>query len=344
MAYKRGKTGRKRGKSKSSRGRTGSRKKSTYVSLSKRQLHVYHNPFSNATAQPKIPDGRCTQSLGMSFASRREVAVGAFNHDGTTNNDNNMIQIVMFPGIDNGVVIYNTAATPVVMPYDNHVRWTTSGTGEVTIGQGSSETLSRWRLVSQAMNIALVNGAEQNDGWWEAIRFAGRRDTDAFVFDTTNECIRPKSSTSLTGVPGSDPIASSTMVQSVSYASGKLRDLHKIQFRLKALDLEHPFNMLRAQYAHESTATLALTEAQNEFFEANVDPSHDMIVIRLHGHKQIGTVAESATRVRVHVTSNQELMYREGTRMHRAETPSASAQSDTTLKSGHQQTSAAENP
>ena len=38
-----------------------------------RQLAVYHNPFSRATKQPKIPDGKVTESLGFQTQAVKEL-------------------------------------------------------------------------------------------------------------------------------------------------------------------------------------------------------------------------------------------------------------------------------
>lgn len=317
--------------------------RSRFPSQRERQLMVYAHPFAAPATAPKIPDGKATSSLGITFQSRIDCAVAPFNVDGAALATNTMMQILMFPGVDNGIAVYGAGAGtngdgPILMPYDSHLDLqantiSTPAGADTIVEQGSSERLARWRLVSQGLNISLVNGAELNDGWWEAIHFNGSTGANAFHLKSTggtggtNVVAPVKAYAVSSALSDNDSVSASKMVQSKSYSSGKLRDIHKVLFKLKAHNTDHPFQTIRDQYQiQENSANgvdgtdAGVREQASELMEACIDQSYNMCLIRIHGHQDIPTVADTATRVRLHIRSNQELMYREGTKMERAHT------------------------
>lgn len=66
-----------------------------------RQLAVYHNPFSRATKQPKIPDGKVTESLGFQTQAVKEL-VPVTGGDG-------MLHLLMFAGQNCGLMVNGDA-------------------------------------------------------------------------------------------------------------------------------------------------------------------------------------------------------------------------------------------
>jgi hypothetical protein len=100
--------------------------------------------------------------------------------------------------------------------------------------------------------------------------------------------------------PGTD------MVQNPTYTSGKLRDLHKIVFKLRPTSDEHdykdvPDTLNRAFGLLNYPWTKTGADGNN--CSALVDDSFDAIHIRIHG--------ADGTRLLMHVVSNTELVYDE---------------------------------
>lgn len=304
-------------------------------------LQLYVNPFAKVTVQPKIPDGKCDVSVGIPFQSRQELTMGDFNPAGTpitVGPSNDLIQLLFYPGMENTLVAYGTQLPEPPKPQDfrfaDHVTWNDA---DGVIRQESLDQVAEWRTVSAGLHISLVNNAEENDGWWEAIRFQGNRDATSWNFDLQRNIVVPISAGSITPVisSGNEAEAGSLMVQNRSYSTGKLRDIHKVLFKLKANNTDHPFCKLRSQYIVNATGEAAIpgvNEQRNEMINALVDPSYDMMVIRIHGR----AAGATPTRIRVHTRSNQELMYREGSKLARLHSSSRQSVTDAILKAANQ--------
>lgn len=206
-------------------------------------LAVFHNPFSTATTNPKIPDGKCYHSVGM-----RLQAVKEFTNDTTGNMD-----FVLFPGINNGLCALDTAEE-LAMPYTNHA---------IMVGgdQESSSQIAQWRVVSQGLKLTLTNNSDENDGWWEAIRI---------------QLVGPAADQGL--VINEDGIVSCTtggvtpsvnLVEHPTYCTGKLRDIHRHVFELMPCGSDHDFSPLLLTGNNVG----ALVDNEN----------YDAVFIRIHG-------------------------------------------------------------
>lgn len=261
---------------------------------------VYMNPFSTATTNPKILDNKVYASTGIRLQAVTEI----------TNDATGTVDILLFPGLGNGVVVQSSleaGATGTCMPYQAHGRWSESGFPKTMIGA----PIHKWRIVSQAMKLTLVNNSDENDGWFEAIRVQGSADSD---FQNVVQASAGEGSF-IGQTNGTLPAAGSNaqMVEHPTYCTGKLRDIHRYMFHLMPQGNDHEFNILPRS-----------CENAEEFCNANIDnESYDMVFIRIHGR-----AGALPTRLMAHVVCNQEVVYDEAsfmTRYHSESKGSAAA-------------------
>lgn len=261
-------------------------------------LAVYHNPFSVATTNPKIPDGKVYASTGLRLQAVAEVV-----NDGTESMD-----ILLFPGLSNGLTVSSStggtpAGTPWSIPYKAHGRF--SQTTTYPLEQLGTTPIHKWRLVSQGLKITLINNSDENDGWFEAIRIQGNADGG---FKPTLSANEPAGSGSYIGAGGSTTLPAvqdTNLVEHPTYVTGKLRDIHKYLFHLMPQGNDHDFTIIsKSQGSDEEFANACL---DNESF--------DMVFIRVHGRTQAAN--GTPTRLMVHVVANQEIVYEEASFMTR---------------------------
>jgi len=251
---------------------------------------VYHNPFSTATTNPKLPDGKVYASTGIRLQS-----VAEFANDSTENMD-----ILLFPGLNNGCAITSVGsggATTQSLPYRDHGMFNSGALPQGQLGA----SIHKWRIVSQALKITLVNNSDENDGWFEAIRVQGSADS-GFGPQTQEDGIPPGVYVS-SAVSGVLPaVAANNMVEHPTYVTGKLRDIHRYMFHLMPQGNDHEFNIMPRT-----------VETDEEFVQSCLDnESYDSVFIRVHGR-----AGASPTRLMLHVISNQEVVYDEGSFMTR---------------------------
>lgn len=250
------------------------------------QLAVYRNAFSTATTAPKIPDGKAYHSSGIRLQAVKEWV----------NDTTNTMDFLLFPGLNNGLIMAKAnQANGRYLPYPSHGVFT--GTPPA-VNQNPETAIDKWRIVSQAMKVTLINNSDENDGWWEAARVQ-LSSSSSFAFDSvaTGILVGAGSSIGPDVLPGVD--VERQLVENPSYVTGKLRDIHRHIFQLAPQGADHDFNELRTEYGNE------ITNAN----DANViDRNFDAIYLRIHGR----TGTESPTRVMTHVVCNQEVVYDEG--------------------------------
>jgi len=245
-------------------------------------LQVYHNAFSTATTNAKIPDGRCYNSAGIRLQAVKEF----------TNDDTGTMNFLFFPGINNGVLARSVVETGPdgIMPYTSHAPFS-DATGTQTPG----DEIARWRVVSQAHRVSLVNNSDENDGWWEAIR------AQVSPLSTRWQLELVDGSYYIGGAAGDMPGIDSSlnMVEHPTYATGKLRDIHRHVFDLMPQGNAHDFNDLRDNNNSEEL----MLDLKN----------YDCILLRVHGRSG----ASTPTRVVVHSVCNQEVLYNEASSLSR---------------------------
>lgn len=317
-----------------------------------RQLAVYHNPFSSATTQPKIPDGKITQSLGMTSQTVGELIAANTTSTGAADNSG-VMDILLFAGRNCGMLVRgdyagqfpnkNTAGTAFT---DLKSRYHAISFNDMNpflaaldaTGTGSlfaEEKYAYWRNVSTGLILSLLNPAEEDDGWWEAVRLSESKDstnygitqTDATVFGTRVAC-----------VPSEVLSETSTEVLSNqnSYTTGLLRDLKNHVFKLNPVlddhdvtQVKNTFEMVPSYYnpaygapseargAHNSFATVGGSWETGALIESSVDKSFDMIYIRIHGR-----TSGNPTRLHFNVVGNQECAFQNDDRESRYHTKS----------------------
>lgn len=261
------------------------------------ELRVYADPFSIATSNPKIPDGKATSSAGIKLQ-----AVDEFVNDGSGE-----MQFILFAGINCGVIGYSIANDTLnfkTLRYSNHIAYGPgTATGEITVIPGSNK-ISKWRCVSQGVRFSLVNNSDENDGWWEAIRWSPREDKSDFDLLIEDDGTR-------TPVPR-ETIASGNLVEHPSYTTGKLRDIDKFLFQLRANTDDHEFHRIRDTYNDGPN------EDSLDIQEDLIDHSYDFIYLKIHGRPSAD--GNPPSRVMAHCVCNQELIYDESSFLKRFQT------------------------
>jgi len=250
---------------------------------------VYNNPFSTATTNPKIPDGKVYASTGVRLQSVREVA----------NDDNGNMDILLFPGLNNGCCISSADTTTAVvsMPYRDHGMFESGPLPSTQI----AASIHKWRIVSQALKITLVNNSDENDGWFEAIRIQGSSDS-GFLPTSQLDDTPPGVYVASGGVDPLPMVSSTNLVEHPTYVTGKLRDIHRYMFHLMPQGNDHEFNVMPREVT-----------TNEQFVSSCLDnESYDAIFIRVHGR-----AGAAPTRLMLHVISNQEVVYDESSFMTR---------------------------
>lgn len=283
------------------------RRKTTRNTKPVNELKVYVDPFNAATTNPKIPDGKCRLSSGLRLQAVKEFQ----------NNTEGDMDFILYPGLNGGMTVARASNTGVdkVMPYSSHGTLAVNG---AAVNQIEGGVIAQWRLVSQAARLTLINNSDENDGWWEAIRFANAADANQFTLN--DNTIAPETVETLPAGPGTIQAKIGNMVEHPSYCTGKLRDIHRYVFQLKPHDTAHDFTKLQGNYPNENAQQLL------EFKESLIDSSYDMIFIRVHARPS-STDGFGATRLMAHVVSNQEVMYEPSTTLARYHTETNAARS-----------------
>jgi hypothetical protein len=325
------------------------KRQNIYKSKGKDALAVYVNPWSTATTNPKVPDGKCRMSTGLRMQAVREYSNDAIN---------TRMEFVIFPGLACGLSAntqtINTGgltAADLQLPandwlgdmiYENHGKFLATTTGDnIEFKQETADAISKWRLVSQAVRFTLINNADENDGWFEAVRFTVTDDYGKLRVKTigtpsatgTPSYVAPGNGTSQANVglitATGDNHANiyeniGNLVENPSYVSGKLRDIHRYQFQLRPIDTDHDFNDVHRLYTIPTAAAPGdpaegTTATANDFsHEAAqmksgcVDDSYDLIYVRIHGRLAAATGASTPTRIMAHCVANHEVMYAQG--------------------------------
>ena len=323
---------------------------STVKSSAMSQAVVYYDPFSEATTNPKIPDGKTSLSSGVKLQAVKEMI----------NNNSGNMDLLFFPGLNNGLVAFNTVkdtnqnaiTVDQLSPYTNHGSLTFNnqatsgdniqGNGQRWYEQAGAHRIAKWRLVSQAMRLTLVNNSDENDGWWEAVRFQVPITRDEIVLCTDEPskqsyiCMDPhKAQNGASSIPGMDTYSgpqtgAANLVEHPSYVTGKLRDIHKYAFQLRATDTNHPFRQMQVRYIFETFFEagrgIERFAEQTKAIEDLLDASYDVIFIRIHGRPGppvASTANNTATRILSHIVSNQEIVYEQSSFLSRYSTETA---------------------
>ncbi len=230
-----------------------------------RQLQVYRYPFSVATSQPKIPDGCNTQTIGIKlqkqFSQKSDGMLfvlmpiyGLLLHVRYNRGEQNVLA-----GVN----------PPVVTSYVDHQIRHLDGIPSFDLpanGQSFNNTsaYSAYRLVSAGLRLKLISNDNENDGYWEAIRFNNSELSNNYYMAVTN------TPTVMAAPVGNNPAApaaaglqtyvtqkagsfalrpeflttlynKSNWLNNPTYQMGKLKSLSQFEFRLSPQVEEHEF-------------------------------------------------------------------------------------------------------
>lgn len=251
------------------------------------------DPFDKGMSQPKLLDGKVSRSSGIRLRATGEITC---NSAGST-------YIALIPGASN-VICWRVDDDPLITenvptPFQGHL--------DTVADRGNVKAT---RTVGTALRLSLVNSADQNEGYWEAARIP----TCAldFKFQELTPFIAGN------GTPGDPqefdtPATYSTATSMAlgnldlsnyqTYLTGKLRDIHRYQFKLNAIDNDINF----------SRCIVEPPDVENF-----VSEQWDTILIKVHGRVEIG----APSMMMYDCISNQEVMYKENTALARLMTTS----------------------
>lgn len=231
------------------------------------------DPFDKTISQPKLLDGKVARSSGIRLRATGEITCAG---TGTT-------YVALFPGASNVIAwqVDETAGPITPQPFAGHLD-----------SVNDRANVKATRTVGTALRLSLVNSADQNEGYWEAARIPTNH-LD-FTFEGTTSAV-------------SLPMGGSGNVDLSNYATyltGKLRDIHRFQFKLNAIDNDIKFSRM-------------VTEPPTT--ETMVSEQWDTIIIKIHGRVEAG----APSQLMYDCISAQEVIYKENTALARLMTSTA---------------------
>jgi hypothetical protein len=309
-------------------------------SKSKTSLIAYTNPFSVASATPKIPDGKSSMSCGNRCFNVQPVKAKdktpmliflyAGYGAGTYIRDDDRLNLDYSP--NNAIIagrlpaarpadwdVDDTEAIPVstvyrkgrvlstlysrhpVIPQD----WKQDD--NVPVRDDNNQGIKKWRVVSQATRVMLTNNFDNNEGWFEAIRVAPSPQD----FNLIRSQGFP---------PAEQGVARNTRAaMDVGRVYQQMVSLPNTEYKVPLNLVENPsyttgrlrdigkyvFQLLPLNGEHEFKDPIEDTRNESML----VDDSFDMIVIKLHIKKQ--TDAQTGSALVVSTVCNQEHIYDE---------------------------------
>lgn len=298
-------------------------------------LHVLHDPFSSRTDHPKIPDGKAQESLGVQSQIVREIVNRPEADDSTRT-----IHLMLYPGKHSCVIMDQTLAgegAPLTPSFPNMGYLDFSGIimdpemfnwdNHFTVQEYGDE--AQWRVVSAGLRLKLLNAAETDEGWWEAIRVNKRQSPIHWAFVPLNQSGNTSIGTLcpqelLKELETSDDLATDN-----TYSTGLLRDLYRVQFELHGHSEQHDFHHCKDEMRVDGAAGGSFAAAGTKMTSANfslnghddvyelintyTDTSYDMIYIRLHCRANNGTGTEAGSSFHLHAIMNHENVYADET-------------------------------
>jgi hypothetical protein len=229
-----------------------------------------------------------------------------------------IIEFLLYAGLRNTVYAKGAGdGNARVMPFDaSHAAMKRVGTKVV---QDPTNAIGQWRSVSCGLKLTLVNNADENDGWWEACRFAstkGDRIFDVRNFDSNvvvedGQVIavpRDNQPDALVYLQGATA-GTAQMTENPTYMTGKLRDIHKYMFKTRPHSTDHDFQRLKREYLYQDATELSL------MLDDMIDYDYDFVFIRLH--------CTDKTRIMAHAVHNIEAMYEPSSILGSMHTPAA---------------------
>jgi hypothetical protein len=328
------------------------------MSQARQQLEVFHDPFSVATSQPKIPDGKAVHSLGQSNQS-----VGEFRN----NTGNDVMHVILFAGQNAGLVVGDNddflgTRNYRVFGYEDAggPDWSRFETINSDAKQEifNTDGYASWRIVSQGLRLSLLNAAEEDDGWFEAVRITDAKNARGWSLTTIeNSTDRTNRGTFAPTVYATSTsqganIRGRELANEPSYVTGLLRDLKHFQFELHGVLDHHDFTQMSRRLnlwdetldgtdvdPPDVTTNYQTTfpeDASSEVYrlmDEYVDKGYDMIYIRLHCRtNDAAQPTLNGSQIHYNLVSNQEIIYQGNVRDSRYMSTSSNVGSDACSK------------
>lgn len=233
--------------------------------MSQSYVQSIANPFNRNTPEPKILDGKVTKSSGIRLRATGEIHCSG----GTT-------YIALIPNLSNSVCWKSATDNPSAA-FRDHL--------DTELNRSNVKKI---RIVGSALRLSLINSTDGNEGYWEAIRT--QTTTPDFSFADSDLAVQMQfREDELEDMSGYE-----------SYQKGKLKDLHKYQFKLNASDND-------IKFSHVTTDI-------NQF----VSEQWDTVIIKI-----TGSTAETPTSTLMYDSiSCQEVVFKENTSISRLMTTS----------------------
>ena len=225
------------------------------------------NPFDTAVQSPKLYDGKVDRSSGIRVRNTGSI----------TCSTSDFTYIALFGGADNVISWSPHDANPEGLP-------------PPFSGYLDTPDIKSYRLINAALRLQLLNSADEADGIWEAIR-------------TNSVNLNPDlANPSNLNFVSQGTFAASTldMPSNPTYQMGRLRDLHKVMFRLNWRTNEVPWN------------TPAFIPGQPERPSPN-EKNFDVVVIRIRGRR----VESTPSLLMYDTVAISEFEFKEGTMLNR---------------------------
>lgn len=290
----------------------------------RRQLVVVAHPFSQATPNPKIPDGKVKTSLAKRFRRVEELTVNKTQTsvDGTTVGAG-ICYVLLHPilGLSTYTINGNNFSTKSLFFQNQSFGWRAKAvakaagindtyTHTISVENHATDHMSRWRLVSQGLRLTNVNNVEENDGWFEACRISPSIDPKYFTLRSVDNALTNSVGATTFFGPDTNIIAEINkvdMVEQSGYMTGSFRDLEKKEFNL------HPVSISSKMCSREDLTNLTVGNADAAFSNLSTsdgiasgaarlasnadgkvvrdsfyDSMFDCILIKLHGRTGTG--------------------------------------------------------
>jgi hypothetical protein len=248
------------------------------------------DPFDKGISQPKLLDGKVARSSGIRLRATGEITC---NSAGST-------YIALLPGASN-VLCWHVDDDPMVPevtppPFQGHLDT-----------EVDRENVKAVRTIGTALRLSLVNSADQNEGYWEAARIPTQSHDFSFTMTDPGDP-DPAGDGSLPPIP---PTYNTSVFMALgqldlsnyqTYLTGKLRDIHRYQFKLNAIDNDIDFSRFVGDHVEKNF----------------VSEQWDTIIIKIHGRVEIG----APSMIMYDCISAQEVIYKENTALARLMTTS----------------------
>jgi hypothetical protein len=312
------------------------KKLSTGNSAMRAHIAGYLDPFS-VTGGSKIPDGGCVQSLPLRHRVVKELNSAVPIAPGGAVTPSAVFHIVMYAGLTSGLIWQPVSGLDDLTPdqifkfkTDIYPKISAHVNGVDNIDRFDVETVggvARWRTVSQALRLRLLNTDETNDGWFESTRMtykahledwalyspAGNHDFVGSDINTNGgEAFMAPDLAFMTKA------ASQNLAESLSYKTGALKDIHRHQFNLMPFSKNNEFIELDERYnvptdSHTPTPgvgtgtdlEIQLREGSNAakaIYKGFNDTNHDLVYIRIHP-------GATGSKILAELCCNQEVVY-----------------------------------